>query len=130
MSGVKRYEAAAEFGNPVMSEYAFGDYVSYEDYVALIEERDALAANEGYKRAFYEIADILGIGARPNSPKDVFEQVIKPMLINFKEERDALAVKLPDACGYEHPEKEDPFYTLNKDEVIAAIRAAGYEVEE
>lgn len=39
-------------------------------------------------------------------------------------------VKLPDACGYEHPEKEEPFYTLNKDEVIAAIRASGYEVEE
>lgn len=38
-------------------------------------------------------------------------------------------VKLPDTCGYEHPEKEEPFYTLNKDEVIAAIRAAGYQVE-
>lgn len=38
-------------------------------------------------------------------------------------------VKLPDVCGYEHPEKEAPFYTLNKDEVIAAIRDAGYEVQ-
>jgi len=42
----------------------------------------------------------------------------------------AQPVKLPDTCGYEHPEKEEPFYTLNKDEVIATIRAAGYEVEE
>lgn len=39
-------------------------------------------------------------------------------------------VKLPDVYGYEHPEKEEPFYTLKKDEVIAAIRAAGYEVQE
>jgi hypothetical protein len=57
------------------------------------EERDALAANEGYKQAFYEIADILGIGARPDSPKDVFEQVIKPMLINLKKERGQLATE-------------------------------------
>lgn len=42
----------------------------------------------------------------------------------------AQPVKLPDVWGYEHPEKEEPFYTLNKDEVIAAIRAAGYEVQE
>ncbi|MGC0863540.1 hypothetical protein [Pantoea agglomerans] len=57
------------------------------------EERDALAADEGYKQAFYEIADILGIGARPDSPKDVFEKVIKPMLINLKKERSQLATE-------------------------------------
>ena len=67
-----------------------GEYVLYEDYTVLKAERDALASNEGYKQAFYEIADILGIGARPDSPKDVFEQVIKPMLINLEKERGQL----------------------------------------
>lgn len=52
-----------------------------------------LNENEGYKQAFYEIAEILGIGARPDSPKDVFEQVMKPMLMNLKKERDALAAE-------------------------------------
>lgn len=56
-------------------------------------QRDALAENEGYKQAFYEMAEILGIGARADSPKNVFEQVIKPMLINLQKERDQLAAE-------------------------------------
>lgn len=39
-------------------------------------------------------------------------------------------IKLPENYGYEHPEKEEPFYTLNKNEVIATLRASGYEVQE
>ncbi|MFE0584853.1 hypothetical protein [Pantoea vagans] len=49
-------------------------------------QRDALAENEGYKQAFYEMAEILGIGARADSPKNVFEQVMKPALISLKKE--------------------------------------------
>lgn len=57
-----------------------------QEYLALQEQVQKLAANEGYKQAFYEIADILAIGARADSPKNVFESVIKPMLINLKKE--------------------------------------------
>lgn len=56
-------------------------------------QRDALAENEGYMQAFYEMAEILGIGARADSPKNVFEQVMKPMLINLQKQRDALAAE-------------------------------------
>ena len=44
MSEVKRYEATTEWGEALMSEYAFGDYVAYEDYAALKAKCDALAA--------------------------------------------------------------------------------------
>jgi len=44
MGEVKRYEATTEWGNPVMSEYSFGGWVEYEDYITLKAERDALAA--------------------------------------------------------------------------------------
>lgn len=64
-----------------------------ERLAGLEQQRDALAENEGYKQAFYEIAQILGIGARPDSPKDVYEQVIKPMLMNLHEERGQLAAE-------------------------------------
>lgn len=68
-----------------------------DDAVNLITElkaqRDALAENEGYKQAFYEMAEILGIGARADSPKNVFEQVIKPMLINLQKQRGQLAAE-------------------------------------
>ncbi|MDN4131868.1 DUF551 domain-containing protein [Pantoea ananatis] len=37
-------------------------------------------SNDGYVKAFYEIASILGISAQPNSPKHVFETVMKPKL--------------------------------------------------
>lgn len=37
-------------------------------------------SSDGYVKAFYEIASILGISAQPNSPKYVFERVMKPML--------------------------------------------------
>lgn len=37
-------------------------------------------SNDGYVKAFYEIAAILGISAQPNSPKHVFETVMKPKL--------------------------------------------------
>lgn len=57
----------------------------------LQEQVKALAENEGYKQAFYEMAEILGIGARPHSPKNVFEQVMKPMLISIKKESNELA---------------------------------------
>lgn len=36
--------------------------------------------NDGYVKAFYEIASILGIPAQPNSPRHVFETVMKPKL--------------------------------------------------
>lgn len=36
--------------------------------------------NDGYVKAFYEIASILGISAQPNSPRHVFETVMKPKL--------------------------------------------------
>lgn len=86
MSEVKRYDGKIKHvGN--------GGYVSYTDYAELKAQRDALAENEGYKQAFYEIAEILGVGARPDSPKNVFEQVIKPMLINLKKERVQLATE-------------------------------------
>lgn len=55
-----------------------------DEYAELKAQRDALAENEGYKQAFYEMAEILGIGARPDSPKTVFETVMKPTLINLK----------------------------------------------
>ena len=104
MSEVKRYH---EFKNGVV-ENEYGMFVKHTDYaelkaqrdelqekldlkqnlteqiVELKKQRDALAENEGYKQAFYEMAEILGIGARPDSPKDVFEQVIKPTLIKLK----------------------------------------------
>jgi len=64
-----------------------------EAAMRVYEQRDALAENEGYKQAFYEMAEILGIGARADSPKNVFEQVIKPMLINLQKERDQLAAE-------------------------------------
>lgn len=54
-------------------------------------QRDALAANEGYKQAFYEMAETLGIGACPDSPKNVFELVIKPKLEALMKERGKLA---------------------------------------
>lgn len=90
MSEVKRFKPV--INSTPYKPYAYceeneeGLYVRIQDYVALKAERDALAANEGYKQAFYEIANILGTGARPDSPKDVFEQVIKPMLINLTKE--------------------------------------------
>lgn len=59
--------------------------------VELKAQRDALAANEGYKQAFYEMAEILGIGACPDSPKNVFELVIKPKLEALMKERGKLA---------------------------------------
>lgn len=37
-------------------------------------------SNDGYVKAFYEIAGILGISAQPSSPKHVFETVMKPKL--------------------------------------------------
>lgn len=54
-------------------------------------QRDALAENEGYKQAFYEMAEILGIGARVDSPKNVFELVIKPKIEALMKERGRLA---------------------------------------
>lgn len=75
---------------------------------SLKARRDALAENEGYMRAFYEMAEILGIGARADSPKNVFEQVIKPMLFNIQKERGQLAAEnvslkiLAEACSCEY----------------------------
>lgn len=34
---VQRFELSEEWGNPVMSEYDHGDWVSYEDYAALVK---------------------------------------------------------------------------------------------
>ncbi|WP_370426104.1 hypothetical protein AB9Q52_011000 [Pantoea vagans] len=70
------------------------DCVFREDAEAAMrvyEQRDALAENEGYKQAFYEMAEILGIGARPDSPKNVFDLVIKPKLEALMKERGKLA---------------------------------------
>lgn len=48
MSEVKRYEATAEWGNPVMSEYSFGEWVEYEDYAALKAECESNAKSAQY----------------------------------------------------------------------------------
>lgn len=37
-------------------------------------------SNDGYVSAFYEIAKIMGIGAQPISPKEVFEAKMRPVL--------------------------------------------------
>ena len=42
---------------------------------------------DGYRDAFYEIADLLGIGARPDSPKTVWETEMRPMLQALMEPR-------------------------------------------
>lgn len=60
-------------------------------FAELKAQRDALAENEVYKHAFYEMAEILGIGARPDSPKNVFDLVIKPKLEALMKERGKLA---------------------------------------
>jgi len=39
---VQRYEATTEWGEAVMSEYDFGDYVAYEDYQKLEAELEQL----------------------------------------------------------------------------------------
>jgi Lar family restriction alleviation protein len=40
----------------------------------------AISGEAGYVEAFYELADMMGIGAQPRSPKDVWEQQMKPRL--------------------------------------------------
>jgi hypothetical protein len=40
----------------------------------------ATQADRGYIDAFYKVAELLGVGARPNPPKVVFETVILPRL--------------------------------------------------
>ncbi|MGX9363660.1 hypothetical protein [Pantoea ananatis] len=51
--------------------------------IAEVQRLNATAqpdGNDGYVKAFYEIASILAIPAQPNSPKHVFETVMKPKL--------------------------------------------------
>lgn len=97
MSKVKRYNPELEkdigLGLPCLSMLGnpYGEWVHYQDYAELKAQRDALAANEGYKQAFYEMADILGIGARADSPKNVFDLVIKPKLEALMKDRGKLA---------------------------------------
>lgn len=44
--------------------------------------RDAAvtAPSDGYKQAFYEVAELLGIGAQPLSPREVWEAQMRPKL--------------------------------------------------
>lgn len=54
-----------------------------EEALAEVQRLNATAqpdGNDGYVKAFYEIASILAIPAQPNSPKHVFETVMKPKL--------------------------------------------------
>lgn len=57
---------------------------AWREFQAEVQRLNATAqpddGNDGYVKAFYEIASILGISAQPNSPKHVFETVMKPML--------------------------------------------------
>lgn len=91
MKEVERYDFEQYPHEPYIMESDDGEYVKYSDYATLKAERDALAENEGYKQAFYEMAEILGIGARPDSPKNVFDLVIKPKLEALMKERGKLA---------------------------------------
>lgn len=49
--------------------------------------------NDGYVKAFYEIASILGISAQPNSPRRVFETVMKPKLQDLVATEQAMSDK-------------------------------------
>lgn len=42
---------------------------------------------DGYRDAFYELAEMLGIGARPHSPKTVWESEMRPCLQALLEPR-------------------------------------------
>lgn len=66
MKDVTRYEATTEWGNAVMSEYKFGDFVTFEDYEALQQQLTATTnsltnAQEALKSAGIE-ADTVQAG--------------------------------------------------------------------
>lgn len=42
--------------------------------------------NAGYVRAFYELADMLGMNARADSPRNVWENEMKPRLATLLRE--------------------------------------------
>lgn len=62
---VQRYELSEEWGNPVMSEYDHGDWVSYEDYQNISAKAkmlaDVIARFMGNERVdFYAALDAYG----------------------------------------------------------------------
>lgn len=92
---LQRLLAACEALDKVIAEVIAGHATiadTREPYVSLLTAADiaayrrarpdapAKAAEAGYRDAFYEVAAMLGIGARSASPKEVWEQEMRPKL--------------------------------------------------
>lgn len=67
--------------------YALRKQVAAERYPGMTASIHAHETTDGYKDAFYQISDLLGLPAMPISPKESFEMVMLPRL------RELLAVK-------------------------------------
>lgn len=87
-SRLKADKAAAKLGEPQITAERRAEFEALllaelktvRDGVAAWPDPGLKESYDGYVGAFHEIADMLDIGARPESPKHVYETEIRPRL--------------------------------------------------
>ncbi|WP_288444845.1 hypothetical protein [uncultured Pantoea sp.] len=136
MKDVTRYEATTEWGNAVMSEYKFGDFVTYEDYASMKEQLTATTnsltnAQEALKSAGIEAdtvqAGVMGLKAQGDGIAALAEER-RQFIVNGVETGDITLPVIdadPAIVIYERCLLKPMFA---HDSYLNAVRAEGIEV--
>jgi hypothetical protein len=94
----------------------------------------AAPAEDGYTKAFYEIASVLGIGARADTPENVFRNEMLPRIVALACREASPATLTDDAehtartsASYQYAERADPAYDKFNAARVAFLKGADWQ---